>query len=147
MLLIKYGNIFDSDCEAICNPINIFSIMGAGLAKQFKERYPDMFLYYETICKTKQLKVGKVDIFSSSNGKKIILFPTKEHWKNPSKLVWIKDGLQDLLIKVKEYDIKSMALPMLGCGLGGLKEKSVLQLIQEFACKIGEDVIVEVYIK
>src|SRR5258708_2769234 len=106
MFFYKTDSIFNSKCEAICNPVNCVGIMGKGLALQFKNQYPDMFSFYKKLCDTRQIKVNETKIYTHSNELKIILFPTKNHWKNPSKLEWIENGLEDLLNKIKEENIK-----------------------------------------
>jgi len=113
------GDLFCSKAQVLVNPVNCVGVMGGGLAKQFKLHYPQMFKDYEIICQQKELKTGKVILLNSEN-KKILLFPTKEHWKNPSKLSYIESGLNDLLRKIKVWDIDSIAFAKIGCGLGGL---------------------------
>jgi O-acetyl-ADP-ribose deacetylase (regulator of RNase III) len=136
------SNIFDSGCDTIVNPVNVVGVMGAGLALEFKKKYPHMFEIYKHICETKTIGVGFPAILLKSDklDKNIILFPTKEHWKNPSKIEYIKDGLENLAyLCVENYtnSIKSIAFPLLGCGLGGLSKNQVIPLIEEFVAKTG----------
>jgi len=145
MIIYKTGNIFDSNCETLVNPVNVFSVMGKNLALQFKEKYPEMFAYYKNLCHNKQLNVNKVEVYNDTKtNKKIVLFPTKYHWKNPSKIEWIKNGLEDLLDKVSKHNIQSIAMPLLGCGAGGLNKQEVLPLLEEFGNKF--EGICEIYI-
>lgn len=149
MLLVK-KNIFDSTCDAIVNPINVVGVMGGGLALEFKNRYPDMFEKYKELCELELLTVGHPVILSKDENldRNIILFPTKKHWKNPSKIEYIKDGLDHLAkilqIKIEGTDeIKSIGFPLIGCGLGGLDKKNVIPLIEKFSIDSG--IICEIY--
>lgn len=132
MIEYKQGDIFTSDCEAIINTVNTKGIMGKGLALQFKKRYPDNFKAYEKACENEQVQLGKMFIFNRNtldNPKYIINFPTKGHWKSKSKLKDIEEGFDDLLIQLAKYNIKSVAIPPLGSGLGGLDWKQVKTII------------------
>lgn len=134
MHLIK-GNIFDSKCDTITNPINTVGTMGAGLALQFKNRYPELNAIYKELCSSGLIVIGKPCIvydYECGADKQIILFPTKIHWRHPSKIEWIKDGLNHLALTVDKNKIKSIAFPLLGAGLGGLDKNKVLLLIEEF---------------
>ncbi len=126
--MIKFikGDIFESECEAIVNTVNCYGKMGKGLALEFKNRYPEMFLVYKRACDEGRVKVGKMHIW-----KNIINFPTKDHWRNPSKMEYITSGLQDLVEVIKEKGVKSIAIPPLGCGLGGLNFYLVKKQIEE----------------
>lgn len=117
------GNIFDTNAQCLVNPVNTVGVMGAGLALKFKRQYPHMFNMYKLHCNSGTLKVGSLMFYKSSvekNSKIICLFPTKEHWKNPSKIEYIKLGLQSFVQYYQEWNITSVAFPLLGCGLGGL---------------------------
>lgn len=132
--LIKKGNILDADAEAIVNTVNTQGVMGAGVALQFKKAYPDNFKHYEKAAKAGQINVGKIFVTETgkiTNPKYIINFPTKQHWRYPSKLVWIKDGLEDLKKFIIKKKIKSIALPPLGCGNGKLDWHDVKPLITQ----------------
>lgn len=135
--MIEYvtGNIFDSGCFAAINPVNCVGVMGAGLAKQFKERYPEMFNRYQEECNSEKIKLGqnyfwinpnalRSDIRCTDYGEfaEIICIPTKNHWKDSSDLNWIILALQDLrdYITINYAPSCSIAIPKIGCGLGGL---------------------------
>ena len=108
---------------------DIFCVMGAGLARQFKENYPKHFQFYKKYCDSGDFKIGSLIRFHE-RGRGIICIPTKEHWKDPSKLEYVEKGLQSIIGLMKAFEIKSIALPKLGCGLGGLDyEKEVKPLI------------------
>lgn len=135
------GDIFESSAEAIVNAVNCVGVMGAGLAAAFKKRYPDNFKQYKLACDEGYMRLGKIcaveDI--TQDHRYIINFPTKGHWKNPSTMTMVEDGLDDLLqfLKNNSFDeIKSIAIPALGCGLGGLSwpqvEKVIVSILSEF---------------
>lgn len=126
MSIIYYdtGDIFSSTAEVIVNPVNCVGVSGAGLAAQFKDKYPDNYAVYRNACQSGILKIGSI-LYYQYGSRKIINFPTKLHWKNPSQLEYIDAGLQDLCRIVKEYHITSLAIPPLGCGLGGLQWRDV----------------------
>lgn len=140
---VKYikGNIFESTCEAIVNPVNCVGVMGAGLAKQFKERYPDNYIAYRNFCKKNLMKIGTILIVEPELTIFTILnFPTKIHWKDSSKLEYIEKGLFALVNVIEHDKFESVAIPKLGCGLGGLEWEEVKQLfvkyLEELDCNI-----------
>src|SRR5690554_1972745 len=124
MTKVLVGDIFNSEMETLVNTVNCVGVMGKGIAKEFKSRYPDMFLEYKNMCDRKQIKLGELsihevnDIFSK---RRIINFPTKGHWKSPSKLSDIIQGLDYFINNYQPWNITSIAFPPLGCGNGGLK--------------------------
>lgn len=123
MIVHASGNILDANVEAIVNPVNTVGVMGKGLALAFKQRYPENMALYKTACESNQLKVGKMFVTknnSRGNPKYIVNFPTKQHWKDPSKLEWIESGLCDLHDYIIAKEVQSIAIPALGCGNGGL---------------------------
>ncbi len=129
---IKKGNIIDSEAEAVVNTVNTMGVMGAGIALQFKKNFPENFKSYEDAAKNGIIKIGKLFITETNrltNPKYIINFPTKKDWKHPSKLSWIKDGLIELRNFIIEKNIKSIAIPPLGCGNGKLDWNDVKPLI------------------
>lgn len=126
------GNIFDSGAEALVNPVNCVGVMGKGLAAEFKRRYPAYFAYYRGICENKNLKPGGVFVYQQPSyqlHKYIISFATKNHWKDPSKFFDIRVGIPLLIVKLVTNKIKSVAVPALGCGLGGLEWSEVKALM------------------
>lgn len=140
------GDLFTQHAEAIVNTVNCVGVMGRGVALQFKKRYPDNFREYENACKRQEVVPGKMFVnFTGSlvNPKYIINFPTKRHWKGKSKIEDIKNGLDDLIKVIRTYDIKSIALPPLGSGLGGLDWQHVKALI---ASKLEELVEVDIIV-
>lgn len=144
----KKGDILESDSQALVNAVNCVGIMGAGLAKQFKTKYPNMYKHYKDSCNKGYLSIGKLCCFKEKN-KIIINFPTKIHWKNSSQLSFIDKGLDALILAIYKYDIKSISIPMLGCGLGQLKKEDVHSLIINKLSKSLKDkqIIVRIYLK
>lgn len=123
MINFVTGNLLDAKVEALVNTVNTVGVMGKGIALMFKEQFPDNTKIYEVACKEGSLQVGRmmVTVRNSLIGPKwIINFPTKKHWRQPSKLEWIVEGLKDLKRVVRENNIHSIALPPLGSGNGGL---------------------------
>lgn len=134
MIEYKNGDILREDVEAIVNTVNCVGIMGRGLALQFKNKFPQNFKEYQLACKNKEVQLGKMFVHQTGqliNPKYIINFPTKGHWKQNSKIEDISNGLDDLITIIEKYSIKSIAIPPLGSGLGGLDWKMVKKLIEE----------------
>lgn len=116
------GNLLDAEVDALVNTVNCVGVMGKGIALQFKQRFPDMFECYKIASKHGKIIPGKMSIFITNDetGKYIINFPTKRHWRDKSLIEDIDSGLIDLIEIIKNNQIKSIAIPPLGCGLGGL---------------------------
>lgn len=132
---IQTGDLLQQDTDAIVNTVNCAGIMGKGIALQFKRKWPENFKAYERACKSKQIKVGKMfvhDLGALDHGKPefIINFPTKNHWREKSKLSYIETGLEDLVQVIRALNIKSISVPPLGCGNGGLSWEIVRPLIE-----------------
>lgn len=137
MYVIRKGNLFEASEQAIVNPVNCVGIDGKGLALAFKKRYPANSVAYREACKQGSLHIGKVHVFDNgsdaSGTRYIVNFPTKDHWRNPSKLEYIDKGLCALHTALKDRHISSVGLPMLGAGLGGLNPDTVLwKIVGEF---------------
>ena len=126
------GNLLTADVAALVNPVNTEGVMGKGLALQFKKAFPENFASYERACKAGEVKTGQMHIVQRlASPRFIINFPTKRHWRQPSKLEYVRDGLRDLVAQVKLLKIGSIAVPPLGCGNGGLEWSAVRPLIVE----------------
>ncbi|MCD7761589.1 MAG: macro domain-containing protein [Lachnospiraceae bacterium] len=117
---VKIGNIFESKCNALVNTVNCVGVMGKGIALEFKKRYPDMFMDYVLKCECGQVKPGAPYVYQNADGTIIINFPTKDHWRSPSRLSYVEDGLNWFADNYEKYHIESIAFPPLGCGNGGL---------------------------
>jgi len=135
--MIKFvtGNIFESKAEALVNTVNTQGVMGKGIALQFKRAFPNNFKAYEEACKNNKIQIGNLFIYKDRNvetGEKLIVnFPTKQSWRKPSEYSFIEFGLDDLLKVIKENHIKSIAIPPLGAGNGGLEWERVKKIIVE----------------
>lgn len=113
------GNIFDAGADILVNPVNLVGVMGKGLALEFKKRFPDNYSAYKKWCRNKP-KIGEYLIFGD-RGKLIFNFPTKIHWKDPSNIEYIEKSAKTLVAWCKKYgNKKKIAIPKVGCGLGGL---------------------------
>ena len=144
MIEYKKGNIFHSDCEALVNPVNCFGVMGKGLAADFKNHFPDNHGEYLRACDKKKIRAGVLLPFEEQ-GRWIINFPTKRHWKNPSLIEDIRAGLESLKTLLIDKRITSIAMPALGCGLGGLRWKDVKRLIEDSFFGWPNNIKIEVY--
>ena len=134
--MIEYvrGNLFQSGCDALVNTVNTKGIMGAGLARQFKSYFPRMFADYKRMCDLGQFKTGLVTCHRetwNNNLIWVINFPTKDDWRDPSRLEYIDTGLKDLNRAIRSIGVQSIAVPPLGCGLGGLQWTVVKALIEQ----------------
>ena len=127
---ITDGDILTADVEALVNPVNTVGVMGAGLAAQVKHTFPDVFQQYRAACEARELHTGIVIAHhTGTNPRYIISFPTKQHWRDKSKLEWIDMGLISLRETIEDLGIRSIAIPALGCGLGGLSWTKVRAVI------------------
>lgn len=126
-------SIFDSTCQALVNPVNCEAVSGKGLAREFRMRYPAAQKKYQVACEM-GLSPGYTYTVTVNPTQKsvrwIVCFPTKDKWRDPSRLSYIRDGLVDLIESLKKRPaIQSIAIPALGCGLGGLDWKDVRPMI------------------
>lgn len=134
--MIRYttGNLLDAPVEALVNTVNTVGVMGKGIALMFKERFPDNMARYTAACKQGDVVTGKMFITETSallGPRWIINFPTKQHWRSPSQMAWIQDGLKNLRHWLVQNHVKSIAIPPLGAGNGGLPWPEVKQAIEE----------------
>ena len=139
------GDIFQSGAEALVNPCNTVGAMGAGLALAFKRKFPAMNKDYVKFCNEGKLRPGVMHVWEGDNPKFIINFPTKEHYVQDSKLEYITKGLEALKQVVEEKEIKSIAVPAIGTGLGNLSWDIVKPLLEEFADSLPEYCKVIIY--
>jgi O-acetyl-ADP-ribose deacetylase (regulator of RNase III) len=132
MLQLKRGNLLEEKTEALVNTVNCVGVMGKGIALQFKQAFPDNFKQYQNACKAKAIQPGQmfiVDRGALLNPRYVINFPTKRHWRQPSRIEDIQIGLAALVRDVQSRSITSIAVPPLGCGNGGLVWADVKPLI------------------
>lgn len=133
MIEFVQGNLLESDVDALVNTVNTVGVMGKGIALMFKETFPENYKLYADACKCGEVKIGRMFVTENRDlfgPRWIINFPTKKHWRNPSKMEWIRNGLHHLVRVIQEKNIRSIALPPLGCGNGGLKWFEVKKLIR-----------------
>jgi len=133
MLKLVKGDVLKADAEALVNTVNCVGVMGRGIALQFRKAFPENFKAYKSICDRKQLQPGMVFVYDLNrfeNPKYVINFPTKRHWKGKSQIEYVEAGLEALVQEVRNRSIKSIAIPPLGCGLGGLDWVQVRQMIE-----------------
>ena len=123
MITFKQGDLFQDSAEALVNPVNCVGTMGKGLAKEFKRKFPDNFREYVRACRAGRVRPGRMPVFHTHRpeiNRYIINFPTKRDWRDPSRIEDIEAGIQVLADEVRNRRIRSLAIPALGCGLGGL---------------------------
>jgi O-acetyl-ADP-ribose deacetylase (regulator of RNase III) len=126
---ILVGDLFESQARTLVNAVNCFGVMGKGIAEQFKRRFPAMFDDYKRRCKRKDVRLGEPYLYRDSSGIQIVNFPTKGHWRSPSRIADVEHGLDCLVEHATEWNIASLALPALACGNGGLEWCQVGPLI------------------
>lgn len=128
MIEDKTGDIFTEDSDALVNPVNCVGVMGGGIALQFKRKFPGNFKKYKTECEQGRMKPGHVFVYDRlrlDSPRYIINFPTKRHWRGKSRIEYIESGLKSLVEKIHSHNIRSIAIPALGSGLGKLEWKVV----------------------
>jgi O-acetyl-ADP-ribose deacetylase (regulator of RNase III) len=134
MIEIAQGNLLETPVEALVNTVNTKGIMGKGIALQFKQAFPEMFRDYENACKAGEVQLGKMHVFDlgglAGAPHWIVNFPTKGHWRERSRLADIETGLEDLVTTILRLGIRSIAIPPLGCGNGGLNWAEVRPRIE-----------------
>lgn len=134
MIRFKTGDILAEDAEALVNTVNCVGIMGRGIALQFKKAFPENFLVYAEACERGEVRPGRMFVFKTrqlTNPRYIINFPTKRHWRGDSRIEDIHAGLKDLATVIRELNIRSVAVPPLGSGLGGLEWDDVRPRIEK----------------
>lgn len=141
-LNIIKGNIFTSRCQTIVNTVNCEGVMGAGIALECRLRYPAMFERYVQLCSDGQIGIGLLWIYKSAD-RWLLNFPTKKHWKYPSKKEYLHSGLEKFVATYKEKGIRSIAFPLLGADRGGIDKDESLDLMANYLSQI--DVEVEIY--
>lgn len=139
------GNIFTSKADVLVNPVNCVGIMGAGLALEFRLRYPEMFIKYADICDKKLLSPGKLWIFNGTD-KRILNFPTKIDWKAKTQKEFLEKGLSKFVDTYKEKNIQSIAFPLLGADRGGLSKSTSLEIMLRFLEPLSLDIEIYEYL-
>ena len=146
MLRFTQGNLLEARVDALVNTVNTVGVMGKGIALMFKERFPENYQAYAAACKAETVRVGEMFVSAGvelAGPRWIINFPTKKHWLHPTKLEWVRDGLAALKAVIREKQIRSIALPPLGCGNGGLEWAVVRPLIESSLAELADvDIVV-----
>jgi O-acetyl-ADP-ribose deacetylase (regulator of RNase III) len=148
MIREQHGNLLRSDADALVNTVNTVGVMGKGIALQFRRTYPAMFNAYESAAKNGDIRIGEMFVWETgalSGPRFIINFPTKRHWRAPSRIEDIESGLVDLVAVIKKYDIMSIAIPPLGCGNGGLPWDDVAPRILQALRPLADAVDIHIY--
>ena len=150
---LEDSNIFFTNLQTIGITVNCVGIMGKGIALQAKDLFPDAFLYYKDLCDKDKMHMGTPVLYDKPSKtlqnidkeyKKLLLFPTKQHWKMDGDIVSIEKGLQWLVDNYKKCGIKSLATPALGCGNGGLEWRDIGPLLYKYLGKMN--IPVEIYL-
>ncbi|HUT94380.1 MAG TPA: macro domain-containing protein [Thermoguttaceae bacterium] len=146
MIESRTGDVLQADAEALVNTVNCVGVMGRGIALQFRKEFPENYAAYKKACDRGELRPGRMFVFKLSrfeNPRYVINFPTKRHWKGKSRIEDVQAGLEALVEEIRARGIKSVAVPPLGCGLGGLKWSQVRPMIEEaFGALPDVDVLV-----
>ena len=130
MLTYVTISLFDSPAQTLVNTVNTVGVMGKGIAAVFKQLYPEMYQRYRRLCQQGKLDVGKLYIYRTPN-KIVVNFPTKKHWRQRSRVEYIKAGLEKFVTRYENYGIASVSFPQLGCGHGELDWETQVQPVME----------------
>jgi len=147
--MIRYvqGNLLDAEAEALVNAVNTVGVMGKGIALAFKQRFELNYRLYAAACHAGEVQVGRMfvtDTGEAAGPRWIVNFPTKQHWRQPSQLAWVTAGLVDLQRFIRQEGVRSIAIPALGTGLGGLAWPDVRAAIESGLSDL-DAVQIEVY--
>lgn len=129
---IVKGNLFTSSAQTLVNTVNCVGVMGAGVAFEFRLRYPEMFARYRELCQTGHIKIGSLWLYKASPSRLVLNFPTKGNWKLPSRVGYLEAGLRKFSDTYFERGITSVAFPVLGAGKGGIPERTSLSLMEKY---------------
>lgn len=134
-IIYRRTSLFESPAQTLVNTVNCVGVMGKGLAKEFKQRDPAMFRAYKVLCDSQLIAPGLLWLWRGA-GQWTLNFPTKVHWRNPSKLEWIDAGLAKFVARYEEEGIKEISFPRLGCGNGDLDWNQVRPLMESYLSKV-----------
>ncbi len=145
MITYVKGSLFESPAKVLVNTVNTVGVMGKGIAKTFKEVFPEMFIQYQQLCENRQLQVGRLWLYRTEH-KWILNFPTKVHWRQASKSKYIEQGLQKFVSTYSDLGITNVAFPQLGCGNGELDWMSTVQpLMAKYLGPLPIDIFIYEY--
>ncbi|MCY3839754.1 MAG: macro domain-containing protein [Gammaproteobacteria bacterium] len=139
MIEFEHGNLLEANVDALVNTVNTVGVMGKGIALMFKERFPENFRAYAAACKRGDVRLGEMFVTENielGGPQWIVNFPTKDHWRSRTRLVWIEQGMEDLRRVIESHGIRSIAVPPLGCGNGGLDWVVVKPVIESALARI-----------
>lgn len=143
-ITVVEGNIFNTKCQTVVNTVNCVGVMGKGIALVYKLRYPAMFDIYKSYCSSRHIDIGKLWLYKGDpNDPWVLNFPTKKHWKFPSKIEYVVKGLEKFVATYKEKGITSIAFPLLGTHNGGLDKDEVLSIMTQYLSQC--DIPIEIY--
>jgi O-acetyl-ADP-ribose deacetylase (regulator of RNase III) len=141
MLLYHRTSIFESNAQTVVNTVNCVGVMGKGVAAEFRRRYPDMFEQYRALCDRGALEPGKLWLWKGAD-QWVLNFPTKIHWRNPSRLEWIEAGLQKFAAEFERRGITDVSFPRLGCGNGNLDWNDVRPMMEQYLAPLPINIYV-----
>jgi O-acetyl-ADP-ribose deacetylase (regulator of RNase III) len=145
MLTYVESSLFDSPAQTLVNTVNTVGVMGKGVALTFREIFPEMFAEYQRLCEQGALQIGGLHLYRGAH-KYVLNFPTKKHWRNPSKPEYIEAGLRTLVANYQRWGITSLSMPPLGCGNGALDyDTQVRPLVERYLSKLSIPVFVHLY--
>src|SRR5258708_11293646 len=142
MITYVASSLLQSPAQVLVNTVNTQGVMGKGIAAAFKHIYPEMFSRYRNMCEEGEFEIGKLWLYKTPR-KWILNFPTKKHWRNPSRVEYVEAGLKKFVEKYTDSNIHSIAFPALGCGNGGLDwDTAVKPLMEKYLKKLPIDVFI-----
>ncbi|MBZ0289877.1 MAG: macro domain-containing protein [Anaerolineae bacterium] len=145
MITYVVSDLFQSPARVLVNAVNTVGVMGKGIAADFRRFYPEMFAQYQALCERGQFQTGQLWLYKTPH-KWILNFPTKQHWRDPSRLEYIEAGLQKFAAVYAEKDLISVSFPLLGSGLGGLDwEMQVRPLMEHYLDPLPIDIFIHLY--
>lgn len=135
------GDLLKVEAEALVNTVNCVGVAGRGIALQFRKAFPENYKAYRRACERKEVQPGRLMVFETgelTGPRYVINFPTKRHWKGNSRIEDVEAGLAALRTEILRRGIRSIAVPPLGCGLGGLDWAQVRPRIEAFLGDLPE---------
>jgi len=132
------GDLLDAPADALCNPVNLVGAMGRGLALQFRTRWPASYRAYRAVLRSGLLRSGRVHAHALADGRHVLHCPTKNHWRDPSPIALVRATINAIGPCCARHNIRSVAVPPLGCGLGGLEWTQVRELLLAAASRHPE---------
>lgn len=143
MILYVTGSLFQSPAQVLVNTVNMVGVMGKGVALEFKRLFPEMFAEYRELCERGEFQIGKLHLYNKNRNKWVLNFPTKKHWRNPSRIEYIEAGLEVFVRHYTKMGIHSIAFPALGCGNGQLDFKNQVQpLMHKYLHRLPIDIFI-----